>query len=147
MRPEFCPDCNHERAEGDQVISFTPDPGWIAEFAKVLGPGDENWDLGKMHGPDGRWWGIWHEPVIGWAVVERHYDKDAAALGHDRRIEPVLLAENGIVITESEYRMDLRNEGAGVYSRIIRGAPSPAPALTLPQVSPHSARFAPGFRC
>lgn len=122
---EFCPDCNHVRsADTGVVVSFTPDQDWFAEFAAPLAPGKEpSGGLGLLTGPDGTRWDSWRIPVIGWAVVEHHYEGHIE-LGHERAIEPVLLSEDQFPVTMTEYRKD--HDMAGVHTRIARGRP-PAP--------------------
>jgi hypothetical protein len=104
----FCPDCNHDRSAGDQVISFTPDHGWTAEFSMLVADA-------VAHGTD-----LADVPVIGWAVVERHYEGMLDG-GHDREIQPVLLAEGEYPVTMREYVMDHNMDG--VHTQITRSGP------------------------
>jgi hypothetical protein len=100
MSTAFCTDCNHDRTTGDDVISFTPGTGWTAERAMLLAEGEPaEAGLTEVRAPDGSRWAMWHETVVGWAVVERHHDG-----GHEREVEPVVLAEDQNTFTLTEYR-------------------------------------------
>jgi hypothetical protein len=121
MRPEFCPDCNHDRTPDEaEVLSFTPDRGWAAEFAMPMDEGEPLYGLSEMRGPDGRRWGTWTVPVIGWAVVRKHYE-GLTESGHESRVEAVLLSEGEYPVPMSEYRADHNMQG--VHTRITRDLP------------------------
>jgi hypothetical protein len=130
----FCPDCNHDRSAGADMVSFTPDPGWVAECSAPLAGGEEpSGGMGVLISPDGTRWDTWTEPVIGWAVIEHHYEGMFDS-GHERRMEPVLLAEGEFVETLREY---LANRKEGIHTRIIRSGP--AARSTRPRAAPWQA--------
>jgi hypothetical protein len=123
MSAGFCPDCNHDRSAGRQMISFAPDHGWMAEFTAPLAPGQPSGGLGVLTRPDGTRIDTWRVPVLGWAVTEHHYEGMFDA-GHERHLEAVLLDEEGLLAPMSEYREECR----GVISaRIMPAAPGARP--------------------
>jgi hypothetical protein len=100
IRTGLCPDCGHEHTTGDDVLSFSPDTGWVAEFTMPLAEGEQLHDLTEVRTPDGKRQGTWREPVIGWAVTEHHAEPFDS--GHWREIEPVLLDEAEHPVTMRE---------------------------------------------
>ena len=117
----LCTDCGRDRKPGDDVLSFTPDSGWVAEFTKPLDPGEPLYGMTEQTAADGKRWGVWTEPVIGWAVVEQHFD---AGDLQQRVIEPVLLVEDAYPEPLYEYKLD--RDMSMVRMRLIP-APGPPP--------------------
>jgi hypothetical protein len=99
----FCADCGRERAEGGEVISFTPDYGWTVEFSLLLADGQRCQEPTERTDPDGSRWQVWSEQMTGWAIVEQHFDEGDR---HQRDIEPVMLADDHYSETLSEYKLD-----------------------------------------
>lgn len=113
----FCPDCGHDHTTGADVISFTPDTGWVAECTVPLAEDEPLHDLTEVRTPDGQRLGTWREQVIGWAVTELHAEPFEG--GHWHEIEPVLLDESAHPVTMRSYRED-RYRADGLRIRITR---------------------------
>jgi hypothetical protein len=79
----------------------------------------------EVRAPDGSRWGMWSEPVIGWAVVQRHFS-GSAEFGHESRIEAVLLVEGEFPVTMTVHKEDLNMFGGHAHARLVRAVPHPS---------------------
>ena len=117
MKPEYCTDCGRDRTPDLwEVTGISPAEGWEAQFAVRLA-GDQEPLPGDVAAPDGSRWRMWSEPVIGWAVVLKHYE-GAMYSGHESRIEPVLLAEDAYPVVMSDYQDERKH--LRLHTRLVR---------------------------